>query len=107
MERSSVTIQKRVEGQVVFNNGQFAEIETYGIDGIETGLFLDTIQVDRGATASDMRNFKRTFRRGTCLEISTTLEISRIHRSGRDWKKLREACEEEQQQFAAASKKKS
>jgi hypothetical protein len=40
MERSSVTIQKRVEGQVVFNNGQFAEIETYGIDGIETGLFF-------------------------------------------------------------------
>jgi hypothetical protein len=106
MERSSVTIQKRVEGQVVFNNGQFVEIETYGIDGIETGLILDTIQIDRCEAATDTRNFKRTFPRGTCLEISTTLEISRIHRSGRDWKKLREACEEEQRKFAAASKRK-
>lgn len=93
--------------QVVFNNGQFAEIETYGIEGIETGLFLDTIQVDRGEAASDTRNFKRNFRRGTCLEITTTTEISRIHKSAEDWKKLNEACEEEQRKFEAESKKKS
>ncbi len=33
---------KRVEGEVEYNDGEFAEVMTIGIEGIEEGLLLET-----------------------------------------------------------------
>ena len=36
---------KRVEGAVEYNDGEFAEVLTYGIEGIDKDLLLETIQI--------------------------------------------------------------
>lgn len=38
---------KRVEGEVEYNDGEFAEVMTIGIEGIEEGLLLETTQIHR------------------------------------------------------------
>jgi hypothetical protein len=37
--------RNRVEGEVKFNNGEFAKVLTYGIEGSEKDFLLDTIQI--------------------------------------------------------------
>lgn len=37
--------RKRVEGKVESNNGEFADVLTFGIEGIEKNLLLETIQL--------------------------------------------------------------
>ena len=36
---------RRVEGTVEYNDGEFAKVLTYGIEGIEKDLLLETIQI--------------------------------------------------------------
>jgi len=43
-------ITKKVAGEVDLNNGEFAEVQTIGIDGIEKDLLLDTFQIHREDT---------------------------------------------------------
>jgi hypothetical protein len=42
-----MVITKEVEGEVDSNDGEFAEINTIGIEGIEDGLWLGTMQIRR------------------------------------------------------------
>jgi len=41
MEKTGIVVRKKVEGEIQYNDGQFAEIQTYGIEETETGLFLE------------------------------------------------------------------
>jgi hypothetical protein len=45
--RTNMVITKEVEGVVDSNDGEFAEINTIGIEGIEDGLWLGTMQIRR------------------------------------------------------------
>ena len=40
METTIAVTKKRVFGQVEFNDGCFAEIQTFGIEGVEKGILL-------------------------------------------------------------------
>ena len=43
----TLVITKKVEGEVDYNDGEFAEVRTIGIEGIENGLWLGTMQIHR------------------------------------------------------------
>lgn len=73
---SSQVERRRCE--VLYNDGDVAEIRTIGIDGIERGLLLDTVQIHRGDTEDAPEEFQQTFKIGTQLYISTTVEIAII-----------------------------
>ena len=45
MEKTQMLISKRVEGEVNYNDGSFAEVLTFGTDGDEKGLELEAIQL--------------------------------------------------------------
>jgi hypothetical protein len=47
-ETIGIVFREQVHGEVEFNDGEFAEIQTVGIEGIEKDLLLQTIQVHRG-----------------------------------------------------------
>ena len=42
-EENQMAVRTRVEGEVEHNDGEFAEIQTIGIEGIERNLCLETI----------------------------------------------------------------
>ena len=67
---------KRVEGQVEYNNGEFAEVLTYGIEGIEKDLLLDTIQIHCEDAEDTPEQFQKRFPVGTTLSILTITEIT-------------------------------
>jgi hypothetical protein len=58
---STMLTSKRVEGVVEYNDGQFAEVLTYGTEGIEKGLALETIQIHVEDTADQPEEFKQRF----------------------------------------------
>jgi hypothetical protein len=74
ISRLAVTTRKEVRGEVLYNDGDFAEIQTIGTEGIERGLLLDTVQIHRSDTADAVAQFQRSFRMGTRLHILTTIE---------------------------------
>lgn len=43
--KERMIVRKRVEGKVEYNDGEFAEVQTNGIEGIDTDLLLETIQI--------------------------------------------------------------
>jgi hypothetical protein len=47
MERGLHFACKRIEGEIQYNDGEFAEVKTNGIEGIEKNLILGTIQIHR------------------------------------------------------------
>jgi hypothetical protein len=71
-------IRKRVEGEVEYNNGEFAEVLTYGIEGIEKNLHLETIQIHRQHTEDTPVEFQQRIPVGTTLSILTCTEITAI-----------------------------
>jgi hypothetical protein len=56
MEKTRVISQTRVRGEVEYNDGEFAEIQTVGIEASETDLLLKTIQVHREDTSYSCEN---------------------------------------------------
>jgi hypothetical protein len=76
MEKNQMIVRKRVEGQVEYNDGEFAEIQTIGIEGIEKDLWLDTIQIHRRDTEKTPDEFQGRFPVGMRLGIVTTTEIT-------------------------------
>jgi hypothetical protein len=76
MEKTRIVSQKRVHGEVESNDGEFAEIQTVGIDGIEKDLLLETIQVHRGDTSYSCEQFQDKFPVGSWLDICTTIEVT-------------------------------
>jgi hypothetical protein len=83
-----VTITKKVEGEVDCNDGEFARTKTIGIEGIENGLWLDTMTIERDTTEDTVEGFLQRFPVGTRLEIVTTTAIKPISQSldgGNKW----------------------
>ena len=66
---------KRVEGKVDYNDGSFAEVFTYGIEGIEKGLNLERIQLHIEDTQDTPQEFQQRFSVGMTLSILTITEI--------------------------------
>ena len=82
METTRLLISKAVKGRIEYNDGEFAEVQTVGIEGIEEDLLLATIQIHRWDTQDTFEQFQRKFQVGMWLEIITTTEISilpRVH----------------------------
>ncbi len=71
-------IRKRVEGEVRHNDGEFAEVMTNGIEGIEKGLLLETIQIHCSDTENTREEFQRRFPVGTRLSIVTNTEVTAV-----------------------------
>ena len=69
-------IRKQVAGEVEYNEGEFAEIQTVGTEGIDKDLFLDRFQIDRSDTRDTPKAFKRRLPVGMWLDITTTIEVS-------------------------------
>ena len=80
MEKLRVVSRKRLHGEVGFNDGEFAEIETVGIVGIEKDLLLGTIQVHRGDTSYSCEQFLDKLPVGSWVDICTTMEVTRLDR---------------------------
>jgi len=68
--------RKRVEGEVVYNDGEFAEIETYGVEVYEEDPFLTTIQLHVEDTGDTAEQFQQRFPVGMWLSIWTTSEVT-------------------------------
>jgi hypothetical protein len=75
---STMLINKRVEGTVEYNDGEFAEVLTYGIEGIEKDLLLEAIQIHREDTEDMPEDFQRRFPAGRRLSIVTSTEITTV-----------------------------
>jgi hypothetical protein len=78
MEKTRIVSQKRVHGEVEYNDGEFAEIQTVGIEGLEKDMLLETIQAHREDTEDTPEEFQRRFPVGSWLDIFTTIEIKRL-----------------------------
>ena len=69
--------RKRVEGEVEHNDGEFAEIQTIGIEGIEKDLLLETIQIHRGDSQDTPEEFRHRFPVGMRLVVLTITEVTK------------------------------
>ena len=67
---------KRVGGEVEYNDGEFAEIQTFGTEGVETDLLIETIQIQRSDTEDTPAKFRQRFPVGMRLGILTIVEIT-------------------------------
>ncbi len=76
MEHGSHAVRKGVVSDIQYNDGEFAEVQTNGIEGIEDNLFLGTIQVHRDDTHDTKSEFENRFPVGMWLDIVTVTEIS-------------------------------
>ncbi len=76
MEKTQMVIRKRVEGEVQYNDGEFAEILTIGLEGNEEGLLLETFQIHQSDTENTPEEFRQRFPVGTTLSILTITEIT-------------------------------
>ena len=68
-------IRKKLEGEVQHNDGQFAEIQTVGTEGLEKNLLIDLIQISRSETRDTLEQFQRRLPVGMWLDITTTTEF--------------------------------
>jgi hypothetical protein len=76
MEKKQMVSCKRVEGEVQNNDGEFAEIQTIGMDGIEKNLLVETIQIHRCDTTNTPEEFQRRFPMGLRLCILMSIAIT-------------------------------
>jgi hypothetical protein len=76
MEPTQLVVRKRVAGRIEYNDGDFAEVQTVGIEGIEEDLLLETIQIHREDTNDTPDEFQRRFPVGMWLDILTATEIT-------------------------------
>jgi hypothetical protein len=88
MEPGLHFVYKRIEGEIQYNDGQFAEVQTNGIEGIEKNLLLGTIQIHREDTDDTESEFEHRFPVGMWLDILTTTEIFAQPTDTRDTEKL-------------------
>jgi hypothetical protein len=71
-----VRIIKRVEGEVEYSDGECAEVQTIGIEGIDKGILLETVQIYREDTEDLPEEFQHRFPFGLRLCILTITEIT-------------------------------
>jgi hypothetical protein len=69
-------ISKKVKGEVDYNDGEFAEVQNSGIEGIEEDLLLETFQIHRENISCSPEEFCRRFPVGMRLDVVTTTEIT-------------------------------
>jgi hypothetical protein len=60
------------------DDGELAEIQTVGIEGIEKNLLLETIQMHWGDTSYSCEQFQDKLPVGTRLDICTTIEVTTL-----------------------------
>ena len=72
MEKTRMVVRKRVEGRVDYNDGEFAEIQTVGIEGIEQDLLLKAIQIHCEDTNDTPDGFQLGFQLHVVGHLSTT-----------------------------------
>jgi len=77
-EEAQMLTRKRVDGNVEYNDGEFAEVMTIGIEAIDEGLLLEAIQIHRCDTKDTAEDFRRKFSVGTRLSIVTITEITAV-----------------------------
>jgi hypothetical protein len=77
MTKTMMVIRKRVEGQVLYYDGEFIEIQTNGIEGIEEGFLLNTIQTHRD-TRDAPEAFQCRFPIGMWVDITAITEITPV-----------------------------
>ena len=70
MDETRVVVRKKVEGRVQYNDGEFVEVQTVGIEGIEKDLLLETIQIHCEDTNDTPDEFERRFPVGMWLEMA-------------------------------------
>jgi len=80
MESTIAVNKKRVFGKVEFNDGWFAEIQTFGIEGVEKNILLDIIQVHPEEMTLSEQQFRQEFGVGSMLDITTITELRRLKR---------------------------
>jgi hypothetical protein len=78
MEKTRIVSQERVRGEVEYNDGEFAEIQTVGIEGGEKDLLLGTIQVLREDTTYSHEQFQDKLPVGSWLDICTTTVVTTV-----------------------------
>jgi hypothetical protein len=78
MEKIRIISQKRVHGEVEYNDGEFAEIQTVGIDGMEKDLLLEAMQVHGEDTNYSCEHFQQKLPVGSWLDICTTIEVTAL-----------------------------
>lgn len=65
MPKTQLIIRKVLEGRIVNNDRYVAEIETFGTEGFEKQLRLNTLQIHREDTNDTVEGFRRRFPVGT------------------------------------------
>ncbi len=73
-----MVVSQKVEGEVEYNDGDFAEVQTFGIEGIEKNLLQDIFQIHRDDTSDTSEEFQLRFPVGTHLALVTTTEITKL-----------------------------
>ena len=68
-------VLSKVRGLVVHNDGQFAEVELGGIEGIEENIFLTTIQLHVEHTQMTEEEFRNRFPVGASMTIRTVRTV--------------------------------
>ena len=68
-------IREWLTGEIQHNDGELAEIQTVGTEGVEKDLILDTIQVHRSERIDTPERFQQRFPVGMCLDIRKTVEF--------------------------------
>jgi hypothetical protein len=99
MKRVSVTVIKKTLGMIEHNDGEFVEVQNIGIEGIETGLHLDRVQIQRSDTEYNRRDFLRRFKVGGLLDVCTTLRVAPTSKTGKQLKQLERDDDTEQERF--------
>lgn len=76
MPNTKTIVRKVREGKIEYNDGEFAVIQTYGIEGVEKNLLMERIQTHREDTKDTTEEFRRRFALSTVVRICTTTEIT-------------------------------
>ena len=82
MEKLQLLARRRVKGEIQYNDGNFAEVQTAGIEGIDENILLKVIQLYVEDTDDTPEQFLRRFPVGSWIEITTTTRV--MNRGGRN-----------------------
>ena len=82
-----MVVTKKVEGEIDYNDGDFAEVKTIGIEGTENELWLGTMQIHRAKFEYTSDEFRERYPVGMLLQIETTTEIRSVSQSPLDLSK--------------------
>jgi hypothetical protein len=84
VKKTRIVSQKRVRGEVEYNDGEFAEIQTVGIEASEKDLLLETIQVHREDTNFSCEQLQDKLPLASWVNICTTIEVTTLESPIRD-----------------------